>query len=381
MSTATALSVVSQAGASAPVAQYQQLTPEKVDLLKRTVAKDTTDDELELFVHVANRFGLDPFAKQIHCVKRFDGESGSKKMTIQTGIDGFRLIAERTGKTDGQDGPYWCGSDGKWMDVWLREEPPAAAKVLVYRKGESHACVGVAKLSEYAQRTRGGDLNSMWRRMPTTMLAKCAEALALRKAFPAELSGIYTNEEMSQADAEPAATSPRSSRAASPAAEPRKDPTPEEVFARNKAAIMAAKTVNDMPPSIKGGKWMSDAQIAELKTLKTQRTAELQDLADREESVADAEIAEKPVKQATSAQPTDPKVLEAKADALYQRLAQQNKDMADELWTQGGDLQEIIDRLHAALMKHDAAYQSKHAKTVDEAKLKTHHPDYDWGNQ
>lgn len=172
-------------------------TAEHVDLLKRTLGVDLTDDELSLFGEVATRRGLDPFTGQIHAVKR------GGRMTIQTSIDGYRLIADRTGKYTGQIGPQWCGPDGAWRDVWLDDEPPAAARVGVLRSDFTKPLYGVAVWREYVQRNKDGRPNAMWARMSALMLSKTAEALALRKAFPAELSGIYTTEEMAQADNPP----------------------------------------------------------------------------------------------------------------------------------------------------------------------------------
>lgn len=180
--------------------QASSITTEQADLLKRTLAKGTTDDEFSLFVNVANRLGLDPFAKQIYAVMRYDKDAGRKVMTIQTSIDGYRSVADRTGETDGQEGPFWCGTDGVWRETWLDSFAPLAAKVVVYRKGVARGFPGVAHLSEYEQTTREGKPSGQWRTMPALMLAKCAEALALRKAFPSQLAGVYTSDEMHQAD-------------------------------------------------------------------------------------------------------------------------------------------------------------------------------------
>lgn len=173
-----------------------EFTSDQVTLIKRTLCSGATDDELALFMGQCRRTGLDPFSRQIHAVKR------GGKMTIQVGIDGLRLVAERTGQGDGQDGPFWCGPDGVWKDVWLETTPPSAAKVVVYRKGQSRGYAGVARWAEFNQG------QGLWGKMPATMLAKVAESIALRKAFPMELSGLYAPEEIGENDTEHASQQP-----------------------------------------------------------------------------------------------------------------------------------------------------------------------------
>lgn len=172
------------------------LLPQDEALLRRTLTAGLTDDEHALFVRTCNRSGLDPFARQIY-IKRRDGET-----QFLATIDGFRLTAERTGKYAGQIGPHWCGPDGVWKSVWTAKEPPTAARIGVLRSDFKKPVWGKALYSEF---TQGGEF---WEGMPRNQLAKCAEALAFRKAFPKELSGLYTHEEIERVPAKAAVNPP-----------------------------------------------------------------------------------------------------------------------------------------------------------------------------
>jgi phage recombination protein Bet len=165
-------------------------TKETVDLIKSTIAKDASDDELKLFLYQCEKTGLNPLAKQIYFQKRFNKRRNKWDITIITGIDGYRLIADRTGKYAGNDDP-----------VFDDEDNPRKATVTVYKLIGGVRCAFTAA-ARWEQYYPGDEQGFMWRKMPHLMLGKCAEALALRKAFPAELSGVYVKEEMDQAEAD-----------------------------------------------------------------------------------------------------------------------------------------------------------------------------------
>lgn len=144
---------------------------------------------IEAFLRHCARTGLDPVARQIYAIQR------GGKWGIQVSIDGARLVAERSGAYRGQTAAQWTADGITWVDVWLSKEPPAAARVGVYREGFAEPMLAVATLDQYQPAGNA----PMWKKMPALMLAKCAEMLALRKAFPQDLSGLYSAEEMAQA--------------------------------------------------------------------------------------------------------------------------------------------------------------------------------------
>jgi phage recombination protein Bet len=177
-------------------------------ILKEKDGKQISTEEVERFVYVCERTGLDPFLNQIYPNWRWNSDlSRNEIVGYQTGIDGLRLTAERSGKYRGQTKPEWCGSDGKWVDVWIPSEPPVAARIGVMKEGFSEPTYAVAKWDSYvpkmkSQKTGEFFIGPMWKKMPDNQLVKCAEAAALRKAFPQETMGLYVKEEMEQATAD-----------------------------------------------------------------------------------------------------------------------------------------------------------------------------------
>jgi phage recombination protein Bet len=162
------------------VEQKESFSLEQIEIIKNVVAKGLTDDEFKMFLYICKRHNLDPIAKQIYAVKRGD------QMTIQTGIDGLRLIAERTGKYSPGKNTEFCYDDkGNIIS--------ATAYVKKFSGGQWHEVGSTAMLKEYLA------TSPIWRKMPHVMLEKCAEARALRRAFPGDLSGLLSEEEMEQA--------------------------------------------------------------------------------------------------------------------------------------------------------------------------------------
>lgn len=163
----------------------------KTELLKSTICKGCTDEEMILFLHVCKRLKLDPFMKQIYPVPRWSNVEKRNVMSIQTSIDGFRLIAERTGQYSPGREPTFVYENGKIL----------YATAYVKKKtsdGTWHEVAASAYYAEYVQKNKEGKVAQFWEKMPHVMLAKCAESIALRKAFPADLSSVYTKEEMAQ---------------------------------------------------------------------------------------------------------------------------------------------------------------------------------------
>lgn len=160
----------------------------KLELIKDVYAKGATDQELAMFIGTAARLGLSIEARQIFLVKRYDKSLGHEVATPQVSIDGQRLVADRTDKyVPGPQPTYEYKGDR------LNSATSYVKKLVA---GEWHTIAATAYWDEYVQTKKDGHPNNMWSKYPHVMLAKCAESLALRKAFPNELSGVYTDAEM-----------------------------------------------------------------------------------------------------------------------------------------------------------------------------------------
>lgn len=165
-------------------------TPEQIKVIADTIAIGATPAELQMFVMVCQRTGKDPFLKQIHFVKRYNSALKKEVGAIQIGVDGYRLDAARTGRYEGSTLPQFCGKDGKWTELWTDEKPPFAAKVGVYVKDRKEPVWAMARWDAYKQLTKEKALTRIWSERGQEQLAKCAETLALRIAFPTEVVSL-----------------------------------------------------------------------------------------------------------------------------------------------------------------------------------------------
>lgn len=198
------------------------VTSDQLDLIKRTVANGATADELKLFLYDCARQGVHPMDKLVHFTKR------GGKYTPVTSIDFMRIRAAETGEYAGNDDAVFHPKPtGATPET---SQPPSSATVTVYRlvQGQRCAYTGTARWAEYKPEQN----DFMWKKMPHTMLGKCAEAIALRKGFPRQLAGLYAREEMDQAAAAPTYTvepdPPAKPKVKQFKAEPEPDPAPAD---------------------------------------------------------------------------------------------------------------------------------------------------------
>jgi len=193
------------------LSQQYGLTEPQVDVMRNAICVGATDPELEFFLATARRLDLDPFARQIWFVKRKQkrqNERGDDEWIDvgrpETGIDGYRAIAERSGEMDGQDPTVWIDNVGKEYLVWLDEKPPHACRITLYRKGRKTPIVAVGLFREYCPvyKTKTGSyVPEMWAKRGVAQIEKCVEALAFRKGFPGLFAGVRIDAEMEHVDA------------------------------------------------------------------------------------------------------------------------------------------------------------------------------------
>jgi phage recombination protein Bet len=200
----TDIALPGQHGTLAVVGDQHDWTPVQQAAFAHIGIEDAPDADKQVFHHVCQITGLDPFRKQIYMIGRKEkGQNGKPdriKYTIQTAIDGFRVIAEDHPQYAGTLDPEWCGPDGVWRETWTEKSPPVMARVKVLRHDRAHPITLPVRFVEFAATFFDGGLQGQWKTKPAHMIAKVAEAAALRKAFPRQLAGVYTDDEMAHVD-------------------------------------------------------------------------------------------------------------------------------------------------------------------------------------
>ena len=217
-----------------------RFSEEERRVILETCCNGAPQAEARALIAIAEARGMSPILGECYFVKRWDSQKGREVWAVQAAIDSFRIKAEQTGLYAGQDEPeYEYDEKGALM----------LARVRVWRKDWPRPAVGVARWKEYVQTTKGGSPTRFWAQMPHNQLAKCAEALALRKAFPAVLSKVYTPEEMAQADNEAPlvlAAPARASQLEVAPADPEKERRRADVFARLAERIDMAEAPDEL---------------------------------------------------------------------------------------------------------------------------------------
>lgn len=171
-------------GHVAPAAMQTQISKEQIELVKRTVAQNATDDELQMFLSYCKAQNVSPLSKQIHFLKF------GNTVNFVSSYHHMLGKVQSSGMYEGMTTALYCDESGKWSEIWTSQQPPLACKIGVYRHGYRDAQYTIKYYAEVAQNT------SNWKRQPLQMLRKCAIADALRLAFDDILQGIYIQEEM-----------------------------------------------------------------------------------------------------------------------------------------------------------------------------------------
>jgi phage recombination protein Bet len=231
----------------AELAEQISFTTEQLQLMKDTVAKGVSDNEFMLFLHLAKTYGLDPFAKEVWCIKY-----GNNPATIFTSRDGYLKIASRDKQMNGIVSDAVCAgdvverlADGHVTHTYGNPRGElVGAYALVHRKDRAYPAYFYAPLKEYCAGS-----NPTWKKYPTAMIIKVAEAMALKRAF--SISGLVTQEEIGldmQAVEPDAGTSAMVvvDATPAPAAPVATEPSDEAKVAGHRTRLLYAKKIEDV---------------------------------------------------------------------------------------------------------------------------------------
>lgn len=165
--------------------------------ITNSLLRGASNEDILYFLKTAQSLKLNPLAKQIVAFKTWNKEVNGFIIQAFPTIDGLRVIAERSGLYRGQTMVEFCGEDGIWNNVWnLKNGYPMAAKLGVHKEGFTDPIYGIVYWDAYKREDKKGELMQRWKLDPLGMLGKCAEAQALRRAFPNDCGGIYADVEI-----------------------------------------------------------------------------------------------------------------------------------------------------------------------------------------
>lgn len=257
-----------------------EFNDEQRKIIRDSYANGASDTEFAVLMEVAKSRRLNPLLRQIFFVKRWDSEKRCEVWASQVSIDGMRAIAERTGLYDGQDEPQFeNGKNGELL----------CCRVRVYRKDWSRPSVGVAYFTEFAQTKRDGGLTHMWGNKPHVMLAKCAEAQAIRRAFPEDTSDLYIEEEIRGRESDGERSARIAEAVVERAAELPPAPFPTEMQER----IFACESTDQLKALVEEIKALPNAHKAAMRAAYQKRASELapkKTAASASNAVVDAEV-------------------------------------------------------------------------------------------
>ncbi len=173
---------------------------ELVRVLQSSLYPGASEASVKMVLGYCKASGLDPMQKPVHIVPMWDSKAGSMRDVVMPGIGMYRIQAARSGcagVTEPEFGPDATESIGGQQITY-----PAWCRVTVKRRLQTGEVVEFTAKEFWRENyaVRGGKdksiaPNAMWTKRPYGQLAKCAEAQALRKAFP-EIGSEPTADEM-----------------------------------------------------------------------------------------------------------------------------------------------------------------------------------------
>ena len=200
-----------------PTGALTRRDPRRVALFSRTAGKELRGAEVDEALEWCEIYGANPFVRDIYFFV-FDADKPDKRRVVPVlGIGLYRKIAARTGNYRPDEAPpRFVYSEAAVGPLNPKGLVSAEVSVNVHSHGAWHKVTSCLKWEErapireiWAENDHGkrrptgtfelDPKKTNWATMPETMLAKCTEADAIRKAWPNETSGSYLAEELDAA--------------------------------------------------------------------------------------------------------------------------------------------------------------------------------------